>query len=876
MLTMKCRFISSIFVLVACSFLSQCSKKDATPPPIRLISRFAFSILFFIRNKYNEKRNMIACKKNKILVPFFFLLYSLIFTIHNLAAQAVYNIDATVPDATVIKNQLKLGGADPSGKTITVNNNYLSINNRPFIPVTGEFHFSRFPNQYWDEAIKKMKAGGINTIATYVFWNIHDDAENEFRWDGDRDVRKFIELCYANNLYVIVRIGPFCHGEIRNGGLPDWLMAKPLMVRSNDAVYLGYVERLYKNIAAQLSGLYFKNGGPIIGIQIENEYQHSAAPWGLTYPGQPADYTAAEKDLKLTKEGVSVSKEKNPYAALGNDHMKVLKSLAVGAGMDVPLYTATGWGNAAIIPNESVPVTAAYAYPTWVPKTDASPFFLYKDMHKDPDYSPVRYKPEDYPVFAAELGSGIMVTYVRRPTVVHKSFDALINRCLGSGANGIGYYMYHGGSTPVGDHYFFSDEAGSMPKISYDFQAPIGEFGQVREGFHRLKLLHFFIQEFDSLLAQMVTVLPENAGSLTPENTSELRFAVRKKGNAGFLFLNNFQDDVPGAAKHGIQINIKTNAGIVSIPQSGGIDLPEGENAIFPFNLNMHGVNLLYATAQLLTKSDDEKAPYYVFFKPGDLNAAFVFNRRPGYKITGGKNVSVTQTKSQYKVACADSVAEFFINKGKEKITVLVINKSLALQSYSVNIHGKKSLIFANALVLQNGKEIQFISDSSSSISANVFPRVSAQISIASVPFNTAQNDFFTSISMSLPRQHIDVTTRSIGEKKIIVQLPESLNGLNDLFLFIDYTGDTGMGFLDGKLVTDEFYKGTPWRIGLKKFYPAAAGKEMIFYFRPLMKNAPFLSDLNSSAIPDFGKGKQFLKINNIHFQPQYSATIQF
>lgn len=189
----------------------------------------------------------------------------------------MYEINADVPPMKIHSEHLKLGGSNPNGDKISVNNYYVSINDKPFIPVTGEFHFSRYANQYWDEAIKKMKAGGINVIATYIFWNIHEENEGVFNWSGDRDLRKFIELCKKNSMYVIVRVGPFCHGEIRNGGLPDWLLGKPLQIRSNDQKYLSYIERLYNEAGKQLDGLYYKNGGPIIGIQIENEYQHSAA-----------------------------------------------------------------------------------------------------------------------------------------------------------------------------------------------------------------------------------------------------------------------------------------------------------------------------------------------------------------------------------------------------------------------------------------------------------------------------------------------------------------------------------------------------------------------------------------------------------------------
>ena len=484
---------------------------------------------------------------------FLLLLCISLLIICNISGQIIHEINVNIPEPKFYSNYLKLGGSNSKGDKISVNNYFLSLNDRPFIPITGEFHFSRYANQYWDESIKKIKAGGINTIATYVFWNIHEEKENVFNWKADNDLRRFVELCAKNNMYVIVRVGPFCHGEIRNGGLPDWIMGKALEIRSNDPEYLFYVERLFKNIGEQLKGLYFKDGGPIIGIQLENEYQHSAAPWGLTYPGQPLDFTAAERDLTVTQEGVGMARGNNPYSELGNNHMSILKALAVRAGMDVPIYTATGWGNAAIIPNECIPVTAAYAYPFWTPKRDFSSFFLYKDMHKYPDYSPVRYKAEDYPAFPAELGSGISSVYARRSIAVHKSFDAMINRCLGSGANGIGYYMYHGGSTPRGIDNYFSDEAYGLTKIAYDYQSPIGEYGQVREGFHRLKLMHFFVRDFGELLAPMVTVLPKDTDKITPENINDLRYAVRVNKNSGFVFLNNFQDDTITTDKTDIQ-----------------------------------------------------------------------------------------------------------------------------------------------------------------------------------------------------------------------------------------------------------------------------------------------------------------------------------
>lgn len=110
--------------------------------------------------------------------------------------------------------------------------------------------------------------------------------------------------------------------------------------------------------------------------------------------------------------------------------------------------------------------------------------------------------------------------------------------------------------------------------------------------------------------------------------------------------------------------------------------------------------------------------------------------------------------------------------------------------------------------------------------------------------------------------------------------MPQKLPwGVNDLYLAVDYTGDTGMGFLNGELVADEFYKGIPWEIGLRKFItPVASAKEMVFYFRPTQKNASYWVDLQPypQSIPDFGNAKTYLKLNNIALTPQYKTTLNF
>lgn len=172
----------------------------------------------------------------------------------------------------------------------------------------------------------KMKMGGISVVATYLFWIHHEEEEGVFDFTGCRNLRKFVELCHKHGLYVILRVGPFDHGEVRNGGIPDWMYGKPFEVRKLSEGFLFYTKRLYAKIGEQVAGLFFKDNGPIIGVQIDNEYMHSSAPWEIT--------------TGISNEWVFGGDE-------GDEYMLRLKDLAAECGLTPAFYTCTGWGGAA-------------------------------------------------------------------------------------------------------------------------------------------------------------------------------------------------------------------------------------------------------------------------------------------------------------------------------------------------------------------------------------------------------------------------------------------------------------------------------------------------------------------------------------------------
>ena len=163
-------------------------------------------------------------------------------------------IDATAPAPAPETGFLKMGGVSSTGHRLSVDSRSLSLDGKPWLPVMGEFHFTRYPEKYWQEELLKMKAGGVQVVATYIFWIHHEEIEGQFDWTGQRDLRHFVELCRQNGLYVYLRIGPWDHGEVRNGGFPDWLLKKKIALRRNDPEYLKYASRFYGQIGSPSQG----------------------------------------------------------------------------------------------------------------------------------------------------------------------------------------------------------------------------------------------------------------------------------------------------------------------------------------------------------------------------------------------------------------------------------------------------------------------------------------------------------------------------------------------------------------------------------------------------------------------------------------------
>jgi beta-galactosidase len=156
---------------------------------------------------------------------------------------------------------------------IQVHDGRFWLDGQPFQIRSGSIHYARVPRAYWRQRLEMARAMGLNTVTTYVFWDINEPRPGEFRFDGRRDVAAFVRTAGELGLHVIVRPGPYVCSEWDLGGIPAWLLAdSATVVRSRDTTYLAAARRWIRRVGQELVPLQITRGGPIIGVQVENEY----------------------------------------------------------------------------------------------------------------------------------------------------------------------------------------------------------------------------------------------------------------------------------------------------------------------------------------------------------------------------------------------------------------------------------------------------------------------------------------------------------------------------------------------------------------------------------------------------------------------------
>jgi len=758
----------------------------------------------------------------------------------------LYGLNKQIYSGKLTRNKALNAKGDCFGFT----NYYMTWNNNPIVPVVGEFHFSRFSYLYWEEELLKMKAGGVNIIATYVFWNYHEEVESVFQWGESRNLRHFVDLCAKHELPLILRIGPFCHGEVRNGGIPDWVFDKPLEIRSNDKNYLFYAKRLYRQIAKQVKGSYFAEGGPIIGVQLENEYMHCGAPldsWGY-------------------KVGVFMSS-----GIGGNEHMAELRRLAEESGINPAFFTATAWGGAAVPEMDTLPMLAGYAYTPWIPNQPPSGEYIYRDLHVKPSED-VNYDTLEYPVAYCEMAGGMQVSYTARPNVSPESVEAMTLVKLASGSNLLGYYMYHGGSNSVGK-YGYLNEYG-LPKITYDYQSPLGEFGRVGKSYDRIRSLALFMEAYGPMIAPMGTVLPEGQADIHPEDIESLRWCVRQKDGSGFLFLNNFQDHLEMPDREGIRIELDTPKGKVSFPHEGSLSLKNGVSMVLPFHLKVADVDIMAATVQPLTILNDNKKRVLVFYAQEGLEPEIVLNRKNVAKVTQQDAVIIEDSGAiVIKPLVGKQYAVEVTLTNNDIVQVIVLSRQEALQVYKFEIWGEERIFISDSRLYVKDERLNTTSEGEAKWSVSILPALSEEITLDHGLFESRQEGLFRTYNIEVESYTPDIQIKYPQARSALIEIDtEWPRHLADVFLNVKYDGDVAAAYLNNHMITDHIQFGEVWPIGLKQFKDDLEHQALHLSITPLRKGTVH-TFINQALVEHF-EGIEVAVFHQIKPVPYYRSAI--
>ena len=307
------------------------------------------------------------------------------------------------------------------------------LNGKPFVVKAAEIHYPRIPREYWDHRIKMCKALGMNTVCIYIFWNIHEQREGQFDFTGNNDIAAFCKLAQKNGMYVIVRPGPYVCAEWEMGGLPWWLLKKKdIRLREQDPYFMERVKIFEEKVGEQLAGLTIQKGGPIIMVQVENEYG--------SY-GEDKPYVSAIRDCLRGIYGKELALFQCDWASNFEKN-----------GLDDLVWTMNfGTGS-----------------------------------HIDNQFRRLKQLRPDSPLMCSEFWSGWFDKWgARHETRPAKDMVAGLDEMLSKGIS-FSLYMTHGG-TSFG-HWAGANSPGFQPDVtSYDYDAPINEYGHATPKYQELR-----------------------------------------------------------------------------------------------------------------------------------------------------------------------------------------------------------------------------------------------------------------------------------------------------------------------------------------------------------------------------------------------------
>jgi beta-galactosidase len=326
---------------------------------------------------------------------------------------AIYGQQATAPAAHILR----------------ANGDHLELDGKPFQIISGAIHYARVPRAYWRDRLRKARAMGLNTVETYVFWNLHETSPGAFDFSGQKDIADFIREAQQEGLFVILRPGPYVCAEWDFGGLPAWLLREPgMVVRSSNPLFMAATTRWFHRLGKELAPLQSAYGGPILAVQVENE-----------------------------------------YVSFGTDsaYMRGVKQMLLDSGFDqAMLYTADG---------------ASQADKSLLPELPAAINFGRLFTRADTQFADLKKARPNGPKMSGEYWDGWFDHWGENHHQTDAAADADdLKWMLGNGYS-VNLYMFHGGTSFGWMNGANIDDGKYEPTVtSYDYDSPVSESGDLK------------------------------------------------------------------------------------------------------------------------------------------------------------------------------------------------------------------------------------------------------------------------------------------------------------------------------------------------------------------------------------------------------------
>jgi hypothetical protein len=432
-----------------------------------------------------------------------------------------------------------------------------------------------------------------------------------------------------------------------------------------------------------------------------------------------------------------------------------------------------------------------------------------------------------------------------------------------------------------------------LPVKGYDFQAPLGEFGQMNAHLRKLKLVHYFLNDFGAELAPAVVVEP-NQRPTGPEDRSVLRASARFNGVRGFIFVNNYIREHEMRSWPEAQLELNVSGEILLVPETP-ITVPANSYFYWPINMDFDGVSLRYATAQPILKTHFGGDTYVFFRANSGIPAEFAFPTEYRHALHAMRGVLTAEAGLLrfHDVEPGLSVA-MTIHGAHGNTFIVLLSEEDADNLWRVSIDGKDRLLLTNAQVFNDGQHLILHQIDNPIFGVSLFPAVHVRTGKHSIPqAKGMRQGIFQHFVWKVQDRKVSVEssqTKAFGKppepllgakapwrKSGVAMAPEessfqqagqwriqvprgAMNGLSNVLLAIKYQGDEARLLIDNQLLTDNFYNGTEWRIGLKRFLSERSASAFDLQVLPLANGTRIFFE--PGLAPTFGEAHPEYELN--------------